>query len=253
MRYTQRALNNMVNDNRNRAPSFIKALLKTLPLLLCIPSSWLWADESRDNHEDLLDAYMPTACIFTGKFSQTKETENFALSSKGTLFYHCEYGLIWQSEAPFLETTVYTLNEQYFLVSEDGDIEELTSQAQKGIADFLLRLMSGDKSYFLDSFSIKSAEGDLILTPNSRFMRKAVASILLGTNSQASSAENVQIITAISMTNGESTAVTIDTLKSYPANNAKEPLSECYDSFFNNGQDVICKLLKRKKNNVYKR
>lgn len=206
------------------------------------------ANTDAESHEQVLKQFMPNACLFTGRFKQQKVNSQYTLETAGRLFYGCGYGLIWQSETPFLETTLYKHDKQFWLVFADGEKEALTSAAQKGLADFLLKLMAADSQYFLDAFDMQVMDGVVVLIPKSNMMRKVLASIEVSGHK----ADHAGVLTmTMVMASGEKNIVTIDQLKSLTPEDKGGQIAACLQ-VFNGDQENICKLLKRKKVNVYK-
>lgn len=239
-----------VMNSLNLKLAYIRMLLSACLLLSALP---LMAESDSAAHEQLLKKFMPNTCLFTGSFTQKKVNPQFSLQTTGRLLYGCDYGLVWQSEKPFLETTLYKHDKQFWLVSADGDKELLTSVAQKGLADFLLKLMAADTDYFIDAFNV-AVDGDvLVLSPKSKMMRKVLDNIKVGGATTDEEQAQFQVITmTMSMTSGEKNIVTIDNLKSSAQQTKEDQIDACVN-MFETEQQTICKLLKRKNVNVYKR
>lgn len=195
--------------------------------------------------------YMPLDCVFTGQFSQVKTTKILTLNSSGTFFYNCDYGLVWQSLKPFVETALYKKNAQHALISALGDTQKLSGRAQKGLAKFLLRLMSGDTDYFIKAFNIENIGTGLRLHPKSRFMKKRISDIILESEGGARNDNLFTVSTTINLVNGDVTSVRMHHLKTLRPSNKTEQRAFCNNAV--NDQADVCRLLERKKNNVYKR
>lgn len=197
-----------------------------------------------------LRSFMPSHCVFVGSFQQTKKNELLTLKSSGTLFYNCNFGLVWQSRLPFSETSIYKKNGLLYRIDEERNVEKLSSQAQVGLAKFLLRLLNADADYFLHTFVITSKEKGLVLVPKGKFMKKAVDNIvLMPVPGQDGSA--LRLSTRINGADGVVTTVIIGDLQALqPVDNAQQD-QYCERAMLAESQ--ACKLLKRSKPHDFKR
>jgi len=206
--------------------------------------------------ESTLRSLMPTKCVFSTQFTQVKKTSLFTLTSSGTLFYSCDYGLLWKSTTPFIETLIYKKNTLNFRIEEDNTRERLTSMAHRNLGKFLLHLLDGDVTYFFDAFDVTfnvktetNNHSGLLLTPKSKFMKKAIQSISLTMLPDPEPVTNTKPLLRLGIrinhANEDITDITIDNIITFQPENDTQLDIFCTKTVGKNND--ACKTLKLKK------
>lgn len=219
---------------------------------LCLATT----DKKNDSQtlENELRSLMPTECVFSTQFTQTKKTTPFTLTSNGILFYSCDYGLLWKSTTPFIETLIYKKNSLNFRIEEDGTREKLTSIAHRNLGKFLLHLLDGNVAYFFDAFDVTKETKEtkdateLLLTPKNKHMKKAIQSIsltMLSAPEHIKDASSLQLNIRINHANEDMTDITINNIVTSQPENAAQLDVFCTQTMGESNN--VCETLKLKK------
>lgn len=155
------------------------------------------SDTDTPEHSQTLALIAPDACHFSGSFHQSKHVKSLPvlLESTGDFLFSCQYGLIWRTKQPVLESLIFTKENTHFLMTENEDATVLEGAEYDFMAKLLLGLMSGDTHYIEKAFEVevqhtadskKAIEATettnkqtIQLTPKSKFIKKAIHSVLL--------------------------------------------------------------------------
>ncbi|MBL4851587.1 MAG: outer membrane lipoprotein carrier protein LolA [Gammaproteobacteria bacterium] len=127
---------------------------------------------------------LPQHCLLSGNFTQTRRLRTLPapLVSSGQFFFSCHNGLIWQTESPINETLVYTQQEYYFQIKEEQSPQLLQSRLHDHLAKILLGLMSADKHYLQEQFTINNESNNkmsFILKPKDKQLKRGLKKIIL--------------------------------------------------------------------------
>lgn len=187
----------------------------------------------------LLRSVMPTACHFSGDFIQNKKIQGLSapLISDGEFFFSCDIGIIWQTQSPFAEALIYS---HYFNYRVSGDaIEKLTSLTHYGMSKIMLKMLNGDVDYFAESFSVGSLiDGELSLSPQSKFMKKAIDKIVL---QKTQVDDSISLLVNIHDKSQQLTKITIDNLVEYDLENKQVARRQCEKNHAD--KEVLCEIL----------
>lgn len=129
-------------------------------------------------------------CQSHGSFVQTREIKGFPmpLESEGVFFNHCEYGAIWSTQQPVLETMVIASTGRSYLIDARGK-RPLKGYAGQQMSRLIHSLINGDLEQLAQDFSISAAKGDAegqwILLPRSKRLQRALQRIDFALEEQA--------------------------------------------------------------------
>ncbi|MBX2867279.1 MAG: outer-membrane lipoprotein carrier protein LolA [Acidiferrobacterales bacterium] len=157
----------------------MKPLSQLLLFLLTISacSSVLLAAES-------LQDWLPKSCQYHGEFEQNRVLEELPapLRSTGRFLFDCRAGVIWHTETPVKNTTIYTSEDLNFRFDREGSVSALKGLVHRGMSTSLRALMGGDISSLNQNFTIVPEPDDETVVefiPNQISARKHLQKILL--------------------------------------------------------------------------
>lgn len=124
--------------------------------------------------DNILDKYLPETCYQTGEFEQQKPLANTnkLLTTHGRYAFACDKGLVWHTESPLMETTLYQLNGRAWIKSADQPMQPLTGKIHQQLGKILNQLIGGNQLYLEKHFVISETNDILILTPRKSRMKK---------------------------------------------------------------------------------
>jgi len=140
------------------------------------------------SHAAALDT-LPKHCHFSSKFDQEKRLKSLPvpLKSSGRMYFSCQAGLIWQTQVPIQESLILTNSDYHFKqLSESNSldkksattIEILDSVEIRFLSRLLIGLMSADKDYINNNFTVKETTArSFELTPSDTFISKAINTV----------------------------------------------------------------------------
>ncbi len=137
----------------------------------------LRADES-------LQSWLPERCEYHGQFEQTRLLQELPspLISNGRFFFDCQAGVIWQTETPIFNTTIYTKDGVNFRFGREGSVSLLKGLVHGNMSSSLRSLMAGNVSSLSEKFIIaqgSTGETELELIPNRAAAKKHLQKVLL--------------------------------------------------------------------------
>lgn len=131
--------------------------------------------------EDLLKKYLPETCYQTGEFEQQKplgKTQKI-LDSQGRFAFACDKGLVWHTETPLVETSLYQKDGRQWLKSGDNPLQPLTGKIHRQLGDILNQLIGGNQQYLTKHFLMQENDSNLVLTPKQSRMKKFLQNIVI--------------------------------------------------------------------------
>ena len=213
----------------------IKANLLIFCGFLCANTAFANIDEKA-----LLQSVMPTACHFSGGFMQSKTVQGLPkpLVSEGEFFFSCDMGMIWQTQAPFAESLIYSNYFNYRII--DDDIEKLSSLTHYGMSKVMLKMLNGDVDYFAKSFeAVLLADNELSLSPESKFMKKAIDKIIL---KKIQAGHSLALHVSIYDRGQQLTTIAIDKLVEYDLKTKQRVQERCEEAYLE--QKKLCEVLR---------
>lgn len=152
-------------------------------LVLLVLPLFSWAQDDNESTKRLLTIYMPEHCAMSGQFEQKKQLPSLPIPivSQGDFFFYCELGVVWRTVEPFEDILIYTPHNRYFRIDDKSKVSSLNGLVHHNIAKILLAMLSGDKDFFIEKFSITQTEEDsaLALEPKSQWLKKGINKITL--------------------------------------------------------------------------
>jgi hypothetical protein len=138
--------------------------------LLVYPSTYADGD---------LAKYLPETCYQTGEFEQQKPLANTGrlLITRGHYAFACDKGLVWHTEEPLVETTLYQLNGLTWIKSADQPLQPLTGKIHQQLGKILNQLIGGNQDYLQKHFVISENNDLLQLVPRKSRMKKFLQAI----------------------------------------------------------------------------
>ena len=218
------------------ASLFVKT--KKLPQILCVllislsqgaNATSIETNAPSASEEQLLAAMLPPSCHFSGKFQQQKHIQGLdvPLISSGDFFYSCDFGLVWNTQAPFQDALLYVNTNASYRVDAQGDIEPLTGTARYIMSNVFIPLLQGDTAYFAEAFDVTHDEAmdATRLTPVSEFMRKGLQQVLINRPSVKTQAHTLDA--TITDVAGQDTIIKISATKQYNLGSKKAAYKQC--------------------------
>ena len=180
-------------------------------------------------HVSALDS-LPKHCHFSAKFDQQKTLKSLPipLKSTGQIYFSCNDGLIWETQAPIRESLILTRSEYQFkqqgLLSQTNGLEVLDSIESRFLSRLLIGLMSSDKNYIEKTFEISSLNtAEFILKPKDQFISKAIKTV------QIKHQVSPEVL-SISINHTDDTQVNIDTHNVIVLPNDNVHMQQCLDT-----------------------
>jgi hypothetical protein len=160
----------------------------------------------------LLANYLPSGCYHSGQYRQEKVIAGLdqALVTQGVFIYSCDEGLIWHTESPVTETTIYKISGNFFVLNETDDLNPLEGRIHQALGTLLNRLVGGDVTYLQRQFTVATEAESLRLVPKQKRLRKFIRAILIYPQDE-------QVKITIEHAPGEFTRIEISDRKTYPA------------------------------------
>jgi len=136
--------------------------------------------------QNQLKNFLPESCYQTGEFKQEKTLPSIEqpLVAQGRFAFSCDKGLVWRTQTPLDETTVYRMDGKIWLISEDAQAQELKSKVHRQMGKLLNQLMGGNQRFLEKMFSIRFADGGVELIPKQSRMKKFLQVIDIAKNEQ---------------------------------------------------------------------
>lgn len=136
--------------------------------------------------DEILDKYLPQSCYQTGEFQQQKPLANTSklLTTHGRYAFACDKGLVWHTESPLMETTLYQLNGRAWIKSADQPMQPLSGKIHQHLGKILNQLIGGNQVYLQKHFVISQADNILTLTPRKSRMKKFLQAIEIARGEQ---------------------------------------------------------------------
>ena len=146
-------------------------------VVLCLVANCSIAEPSTSD----LSTVLPKACLMAGNFQQSKHLPGIseALESQGEFIFHCQQGLIWQTNLPHPETLVYRLDGKHQLLLPDSEAERLNSRVHRELGKILNNLIGADLEYLNRHFDQYRDGTHYTLVPKRKRLRNYIASIAL--------------------------------------------------------------------------
>lgn len=131
------------------------------------------------NANEILNKYLPETCYQTGEFEQQKPLANTnkLLTTRGRYAFACDKGLVWHTESPLMETTLYQLNGRAWIKSADQPMQPLTGKIHQQLGKILNQLIGGNQVYLQKHFVVSQVNNILTLTPRKSRMKKFLQAI----------------------------------------------------------------------------
>lgn len=136
--------------------------------------------------DETLDKYLPQSCYQTGQFEQQKPLgkTNKMITTNGRYAFACDKGLVWHTQSPLTETTVYQLNGHQWIKSDDQPMQLLTGKIHQHLGKILNQLIGGNQDYLRKNFVVSETDNLLQLTPRQSRMKKFLLGIEIARNEQ---------------------------------------------------------------------
>lgn len=156
--------------------------------IIVIISSFLLGVTTHTSRASALDT-LPKHCHFSSKFDQEKRLKSLPvpLKSSGRMYFSCQAGLIWQTQMPIQESLILTNSDYHFKQLNESNslnrkstttIEVLDSVEIRFLSRLLIGLMSADKDYIINNFTVKETTArSFELTPSDTFISKAINTV----------------------------------------------------------------------------
>ncbi|WP_100656149.1 outer membrane lipoprotein carrier protein LolA [Alteromonas flava] len=186
-------------------------------------------DKSTLSEQQLLAAIFPPSCHFSGQFQQQKRIQglDFPLVSTGDFYYSCDFGLVWNTQAPFQDALLYANSSASYRVDAQGEIEPLAGTARYIMSNVFIRLLKGDTAYFAEEFDVTrdTTTQATRLTPIGEFMRKGLQQIVVNPLADNEQAETLHVV--ITDVTGQDTVIKIGDTVNYSFDSKKAAYEQC--------------------------
>lgn len=136
-----------------------------------------------------IDAFtqsLPADCYHAGQYQQAKSLEGMPapLITHGRYVFACNNGLIWHTQSPIEETSVYTTAGDHIQFNENGDKTLLNGRVHRTVGRILNNIIGGDRHYISKNFTSAPLTDGISLIPKKRGMKKFIQSIELKSNAE---------------------------------------------------------------------
>ncbi len=189
--------------------SSITSRVLVILLLSSINTKTIAENTQTSDRDDNIRALLPQSCVFSSNFEQEKKSQKrpFPLKSSGSIFFHCERGLIWENESPFLEETIFTSKKANFRLVPNEPVEQLEGPKYDYLSSLLLSILSADIAAIDDKFTLHlKNKNQITLTPKNKTISKRLLSIDIEKNSNT---KNESLSISIKTQKNQTTKISI--------------------------------------------
>ena len=136
---------------------------------------------SSNSHAGALDTYLPQGCYHSGQYQQNKTLKDMTkpLVTEGSFAFNCNYGLIWHTQLPIVETAIYKTQGDYFILAKDTAPKKLDNRIYRALGKLLNNLIGGNNEYLQQNFTIDERVNSVVLTPKNKQMKKFLQTLTI--------------------------------------------------------------------------